>query len=161
MTNAHKINYFTDELLWILDMLKKENLIELVAFVELFNEFDNIPWHRNEIKLTGAEATELRILHEGAIERLRKTYPDILYAFDTVTPLPMEEIIPRNIDVFNFHLYYGWDVYNAFEKGLCLGCLTLEEPEISKKTKCFLKKDIISVKNVINEMNGTVKTGPD
>lgn len=161
LSNEEKIKYFADETIWILDVLKKHNLLDVVAFVELFNEFDNIPWHRNDIKLTSEEATELRIIHEREIDRLKKVYPEILVAFDTKDAVPMEEIVPRNIDVFNFHSYYAWDVYNAFEKSLCFGVVTLDEPEIPEETKFFLKKDIISVKSVANEMNGTVKTGPD
>ncbi|MBR2885503.1 MAG: hypothetical protein IKB93_12085 [Clostridia bacterium] len=161
MPPEQKITYFAEELKRILDTLKSENLIDVVAFAEILNEFDNIPWYRNHTSLTAEEATGLRIVHEREIDKLKKNHPDILFAYDAKNVQPMKEIIPRNIDVFNFHHYYAWNLYDAFENGLCFDVLTLDEPEIPDKTRYFLKNDILSVKDVADTMNSDIKTGPD
>lgn len=156
-----KISFFSSELDKILCVLRKEGIIDVVAFAEIFNEFDNIPWYRASMQLSKEEAVFLRELHEQAIDQLKEHHPDTLFAFDTRTAVPMEDLIPRNADVFNFHFYYAWGLYNAFEKGLCFGTLTLDEPVIPDETRYFLKDDIISVKDVAAEMSGDIRTGLD
>jgi len=153
LSTEGKMSYFADELSRILDVLRKEDLIDIVAFAEIFNEFDGLPFGGEYSgKLTVDEANRLRILHEKEIEKLRKQHPEILFAFDTYTPSVMKELIPRNIDVFNFHSYYLWPIYFEFEKGLV--CRSLEEfEEIPAETRYFLKDELVSVKEVIESMD--------
>ena len=41
-TAADRIRYFTDEHNRVLELLRENGLLQVVAFVELFNEFDNM-----------------------------------------------------------------------------------------------------------------------
>ena len=159
LSAEEKIAFFSSELDRILSALRREGLLDTVAFAELFNEFDGIPWFRGSARPTPEEAAELRTLHEQAIAALKEHHPEVLFAFDTLTPTPMEELIPRNADVFDFHFYYAWGLYNAFEQNLCRP--TLEEPVIPEETRYFLKKDNVSVKDVAAAMNGDIRTGLD
>ncbi len=158
MTTDQKITFFADELDRILDVMKKENLIDIVAFVELFNEFDGIPFaggYGNPLPAEDAEA--LRLIHEREIEKLRKRHPEVLYAYDSYSAYMQEELIPRNIDVFNFHSYYAWPLYKAFEKDV-IQC-SFEEPEFPPETRYYLKEETVKVSDVIKAMGGEVKNG--
>ena len=161
LSAEEKITYFAEELSKILDVLRRENMIDIVAFAEIFNEFNGISFYGNKRELTSDEITELRLIHEREIDKLKKRHPDVLFAFDCWNPTPQEEWIPRNIDVYNFHLYYAWDLYNSFEKGICFGVTTLDEPDIPDETRYFLKDEIITVKEVVEEMGGNIRTGID
>ena len=44
LSTEEKIAFFADELDRILCLLKKEGLIDIVAFAEIFNEFDGLPF---------------------------------------------------------------------------------------------------------------------
>ena len=158
MSTEEKMRYFTDELIRLLDLLRKENLIDIVAFVEIFNEFDGLPFAGEYKRLPAEEANELRILHEHEIDRLKQNHPDVLVAFDTWTPKVQEEMIPRNIDVLNFHIYYLWPLYWVFEKDIVRW--SLEEPEIPAETRYFLKDELVTVKSVAEAMD-CLRTGLD
>lgn len=159
LTTEEKMSFFADELSRILDVLKEENLIDVVAFAEIFNEFDGLPFageYKNDFPAD--EALKLRDMHEKEIDKLKEKHPDILFAFDTWTPNVKDEIVPRNIDVLNFHSYYMWPVYFVFQKDLVQG--TLEEPEIPDDTRYYLKDELVSVKDIATEMK-KVRTGKD
>jgi len=159
LSTEEKISFFADELSRILDVLRQEKLIDIVAFAEIFNEFDGLPFageYKNN--LSKDQANKLRDLHEKEIEKLRKKHPDILFAFDTWTTKVQKEIIPRNIDVLNFHCYYAWPVYFVFQKDIVQW--TLEEPEIPEDTKYYLKDRLVSVSDIMKEMD-IIRTGKD
>ena len=158
MSTEEKMRYFTDELIRLLDLLRQENLIDIVAFVEIFNEFDGLPFAGEYKRLPAEEANALRILHEREIDRLKQNHPDVLVAFDTWTPKVQEEMIPRNIDVLNFHIYYLWPLYWVFEKDIVRW--SLEEPEIPAETRYFLKDELVTVKSVAEAMD-CLRTGLD
>lgn len=158
LTTEEKISYFADELSRILDVLKMENLIDVVAFAEIFNEFDGLPFAGEYKGIKEEEANRLRILHENEIEKLKMQHPEILFAFDTYTPKVQSELIPRNIDVLNFHSYYLWPIYHEFEKGIVKW--SLDEPEIPEETRYYLKDEIIAVKEISKEMDN-LRTGLD
>ncbi len=159
LSTEEKMSYFSDELSRILDVLRKENLIDIVAFAEIFNEFDGLPFAGEyQNSLSDEEAIKLRDLHEKEIDKLKKAHPDMLFAFDTWTPKVNPEIIPRNIDVLNFHCYYAWPVYFVFQKDIV--CWSLEEADIPEDTRYYLKDTLVSVKDIVKEME-VVRTGGD
>ena len=159
LSTEEKISFFACELSKILDLLKENDLADVVAFAEIFNEFDGLPFageYNNDI--SDEKAYMLRDLHEKEIEKLKKKHPDILFAFDTWTPNVKKEIIPRNIDVFNFHFYYAWPVYFVFQKDIVKW--SLEEPQIPDDTRYYLKDELVSVADVMKEMK-SIRTGKD
>lgn len=159
LSTEEKLSYFADELSKILDVLKKENLIDVVAFTEIFNEFDGIPFDgENSINAEKSKLRNLRLLHEKELDKLKSKHPEILFAFDTVTPTVNPEIIPRNIDVLNFHYYYFWSLYDVFERDIVQW--SLEEPEIPEDILYYLKEDRVSVADILKEMN-IMRTGQD
>lgn len=107
-------------------------MIDVVAFAEILNEMNGISFDDTNKEPSNEEITALRFIHEREISKLKEQHPDILFAFDSSIPTPKEEWIPRNIDVYNAHFYYVWDLYNAFEKGF-LGTViaTTHAPERS------------------------------
>lgn len=160
MSTEEQISYFADELGRILDTLRNENLIDIVAFAEIFNEFDGIQFTGGYAQKASPDiADKLRKLHEGEIAKLKNNNPDILFAYDSWTPYMQEELIPRNIDVLNFHWYYAWPVYHVFQQDIVKW--SLDEPEIPESTRYFLKENITSVADIVKEMGGSVKTGLD
>ena len=156
MSTPEKMHFFGQELGRILDVLRRENLIDVVAFAEIFNEFDGLPFAGEQRGMDPEAATELRLLHEKEIADLKQKHPDVLFAFDSCTAYVQEELIPRNIDVWDFHIYYLWPLYYVFEKNLV--SRSLEEPEIPAETRYFLKDELVSVKSVAESMD-CLRTG--
>lgn len=120
LSTEEKISFFADKLDRILCLLKKEGLIDIVAFAEIFNEFDGLPFAGEYKPVSEEEALILRALHEATLDKLKKKHPDILFAYDSWKPNIQESMIPRNIDVLNFHYYYARSIYRHFENG-CIG----------------------------------------
>lgn len=158
LNTEQKISFFAEELGRILHVLKQENLIDVIAFAEIFNEFDGLPFAGEYEEIEADEAERLRKLHEKEIAKLKQQYPEIMFAFDSANADVREELIPRNADVWNFHCYYMWPAYQIFEKGLV--CKSLEEIEIPDETGYYLKENIVSVKEVTSVI-GNVRTGLD
>lgn len=159
ITTEEKMSYFADELSRILHVLKKEKLIDIVAFAEIFNEFDGLPFVTEGYRGVDNEtAKRFRELHEKEIDKLKTEHPDVLFAFDCWTPRVNPELVPRNIDVLNFHCYYLWSVYNVFQKNIIHR--SLEESVIPESTRYFLRDEIIPVAEIAKEM-GVIRTGMD
>lgn len=151
LSTEEKMSHFADDLSRILDVLQKEGLKDIIAFAEIFNEFEGLPFAGNYGPLSVEAATGLRILHEKEIEKLKKNHPDTLFAFDTSRPTIISDLIPRNIDVLNFHSYFLWPIYHEFEKGLIKGQLE-DLKDIPPETRYFLKDEILSVKEISESM---------
>ena len=153
-----KITYFGEELDRILTFLRENNLLHCVAFAEIFNEFDGLPFagEYDPTALSAEEADHLRAVHEAAIDRLREHHPDVLFAYDSAVADMREDLIPRNIDVLNFHNYYLWNVYQAFEKGAIINEAT--EPDLSPETAYFLRMKVTTAETAA-EMGETIRTG--
>lgn len=158
ITDEEKLTFFADELGRILDVLRKEDLIDIVAFAEIFNEFDGLPFVSEYRGVNDEMADRFRVLHEKEIDKLKKWHPDVLFAFDTWTPRVNPKLIPKNIDVLNFHHYYAWSVYNVFQKNLVQR--NLEQPEIPDDVSYFLRDEVLSVADIAKEM-GVVRTGKE
>jgi len=95
-------------------------------------------------------------MHEKAIDKLRAHHPDILFAYDSAVADMREDLIPRNIDVLNFHNYYLWNVYQAFEKGTIINASS--EPDIPEETAQYLKMEL-STAEVAAEAEQVTRTG--
>ncbi len=159
LSTEEKISFFADELDRILCLLKKEGLIDIVAFAEIFNEFDGLPFAGEYKPVSEEEALILRALHEAALDKLKKKHPDILFAYDSWKPNMQESMIPRNIDVLNFHYYYARSIYRHFENG-CIGW-SMEDRIVPPETEYFLIKNRPTIKDTIEAMGGVPKTGRD
>lgn len=158
LSTEEKIAYFGDELDRILTFLREHDLLHCVAFAEIFNEFDGLPFagEYDPTALSAEEAEALRLMHEKAIDKLRAHHPDILFAYDSAVADMREDLIPRNIDVLNFHNYYLWNVYQAFEKGTIINASS--EPDIPEETAQYLKMEL-STAEVAAEAEQVTRTG--
>ena len=104
----------------ILEALRERDLIDVIAFAEIFNEVDGSEFRGNEPSIPSSERmNSIRLLHEQALDFLRTRHPDLRFAFDTCTP-PRDstDLMPRNAQVWNFHSYYLWSVYGILEGNL-------------------------------------------
>lgn len=102
---------------YILLELEKRELDGQIAFVEIFNEVNEHPyfcgerdWGANK-RVTDEEAEIFGKQHTAVIEYLKKEHPQIIFAYDTAGPCQVKETLPENTDVYNFHAYYLWGVY--------------------------------------------------
>jgi hypothetical protein len=131
----------------ILEELEQRGLQEVIAFAEIFNEADGLQF------ITGnEEKTQLntcRGWHEQALEFLKTRHPQIRFAFDTYTPFVNPEYVPRNTQVWNFHSYYLWSVYDVLE-GLVTWGSESEEPTVLESGKRFLQRDMVPFHKVRN-----------
>lgn len=110
---------FAKFLHYILLELKKRDLAECVAFAEIFNEADGLRFingYGNENNLSDEAIAVFRQKHEEALAWLQSEHPDILFCYDSYTPWSDPRQIPGNLQVYNFHYYYLWGVYNALER---------------------------------------------
>jgi len=155
-TMADKIRYFTEEHDRVLRLLRENGLLHVVAFVELFNEFDCMNYTITGIKSTPEQIAEWRSLLEAAYGRLKRNHPELLFAYDSFTPRMRKELIPRNVDVLNFHHYYVWfPLYGWLDKSVS-GEIPKEEdfaPEITH----FLRKDRPHCEDIIRERSRYTK----
>lgn len=159
ISTEEKLSYFADELSRILDVLRQEDLIDIVAFAEIFNEFDGLPFVTEDYRgLDNETANRFRPLHEKGIDKLKTKHPDILFAFDCWTPRVNPNLIPRNIDVLNFHCYYLWSVYNIFQRNIIKR--NFEDLVIPEDIRYYLKEELITVTDIMNEI-GVLRTGKD
>ena len=153
LSMEEKIAHFTKDLNIILDLLKENNLLHCVAFVELFNEMDGIPCPNPPImSLAFASrkyAEKIRTLHEEAIDTLKSNHPEIKVAYDVSQAYIRTDFIPRNIDVLNFHSYYLWSNYFRFEQDKV--CDNLNEPELDESLTQYLNMGITN-DEILDEM---------
>ena len=104
---------FAKFLHYILLELEKRKLSDCIAFAEIFNEADGLYFivNYNKIQLSDEQAAFFRKKHEEALEWLQKQHPDILFGYDVYHPWTDRRLIPSNMQVFNFHSYYLWNIY--------------------------------------------------
>lgn len=100
---------------YILTELEKRQLDDCVAFIEIFNEADGLRFvngYGNENDLSEEEIYSFRQDHENAIAWLKERHSKMLFAFDSYSPWADARQMPRNMDVYNFHGYYMWGIYD-------------------------------------------------
>ncbi len=162
MTTAEKMSYFGKELGTVLRLLKENDLIHVVAFAELFNEFNGVPFASKSdgSPLEAKDAMELRDMHETVIDELHAEFPDTKLAFDITGTFSQEELTPRNVDVLNYHCYSLWDLYAILQKDMFN--IELTEPDYPPEVRRFMKPESewTTVAEVIAE-RGKIRTGLD
>ena len=133
----------------ILEELKRQDLQDVVTFAEIFNESDGLSVAGGYGENTGPkeELNAFRGWHEDALEFLKARHPETRFALDTYTPFVNPELMARNMDVWNFHSYYLWSVYDVLEHEVSWG---EEEPTIASSFRHFLRRDLIPFRVVRN-----------
>lgn len=113
-----RFSAFTKFWHYILQELEQRGLDQQIAFVEVFNEVDEHPylcgareWGAN-VHVSPDETAFFKKQHEEAIQTLQKAHPQILFAFDACTGSRARASMPANAQVYNFHAYFLWDIYN-------------------------------------------------
>jgi hypothetical protein len=140
----------------ILETLRERDLIDVIAFAEIFNEVDGFEFRG------GYEATNptseylngIRLLHEQALGFLRTRHPDVLFAVDTMMADTVLDVIPRNAQVWNFHSYYLWPVYGVFEQGLMRADVDLNDPAAYAAVRRFLRPNVVPFQTVVDSRAG-------
>lgn len=151
LSTEEKFRYFKDEYDKILTLLEKNDLTGQLAFYELFNEFTGI--YFTHVKETGT----IRKYHEKAIAELKRLHPWAKAAYDIgATP---DELIPRNVDFLNYHLYHLWFAYRPFEQDMVIAAEG--DPEYNKITKAFTQENIISVNDIEKARGGRIRSAID
>ena len=107
---------------YILLELEAKGLDSQIAFVEVFNEADDHPYLCGKqgwgsVRNVSAEDTAFyKKQHEEVIAWLREKHPGLLFAYDAATASFAKSNMPQNAQVYNFHSYYLWSLYDdAFE----------------------------------------------
>lgn len=104
----------------ILEELGAHDLLSQLAFAEIFNEADGLPFvggYDNVLNYPAAERRRFREEHEEALAELGRRYPELTFAYSSATPFTDPELMPRNAALWNFHSYYCWPVYDLLERG--------------------------------------------
>ena len=105
----------------LIGLLKERGLHTQIAFVEIANEFDGVPyWQRFREQCAGDEQIQLREfrrLHEEALTFLKDRHPDLLFACDTCASVVPDGMLPRNMQLWNHHMYYLWPIYGKVYEG--------------------------------------------
>ncbi len=134
--------HFAKALDHILEELKGQGLQDVIAFAEILNEADGLKFARGYGEKTQPkELNVFRGWHEGALDYLKERHPEMLFALDTSTPFINPEQMPRNMQVWNFHSYYLWPVYDVFEHEVTWGEGPVE-PTITPSIRHFLWRDL-------------------
>ncbi|MCU0917886.1 MAG: hypothetical protein MUC88_25485, partial [Planctomycetes bacterium] len=133
----------------ILEELKQRGLADTIATAEIFNEVDGF-FHGKPVETVRKH----RRLHEEALDFLKTRHPDIRFSLDTSTPSIDPEIVPRNAQVWTFHSYYLWPVYNVFEQNLMKGDTDLGDPAAYASVRRFLRRDLIPFQAILSSREG-------
>lgn len=153
LTLEEKIVHFAKDVVCILDLLKENDLLHCVAFVEIFNEMDGMPCNNPPIiSLTMASnkyAEKVRTAHEEALDMIKAKHPSVKVAYDIYSAYTRPDLLPRNIDVLNFHSYYLWNLYQVFEQGQVTDFL--KEPELPESVSKYLNMQITN-DDILDEM---------
>jgi hypothetical protein len=148
---SKRFMHFARALDHILAELEQRDMQDAIAFAEVLNEADGLDFvgGYGEKRQPKAELNEFRRWHEDALEFLKARHREIRFALDTYTPFVNTEHVPRNMQVWNFHSYYLWSVYDVLERSVAWGA-TSEEPVIMESVRRFLQKDLVSFRAIRN-----------
>jgi len=146
----NRFMYFAKALDWIITALRERGLHKQLAFAEIFNEADGLPFITDYAKNVCAEETfhNYRRLHEEALDFLRNRHPDLLFAFDAYTTYVNQSLVPRNMQVWNLHSYYLWRAYDVFEGELVCGKADLNDPGSYASIRRFLRPELVPFASV-------------
>jgi hypothetical protein len=143
--------YFARALDFILNELEQRGLQETIAFAEIFNEADGLDFvgFYGEKTQPKEQLNLWRSWHEDALEFLKARHPGVRFALDTYTPYVNPEHVPRNMQVWNFHSYYLWSVYDVLERAITWGAAA-DEPVAGESVRRFLRRDLVPYRVVRN-----------
>jgi len=141
--------YFARALDFLLVELEQRGLQDTIAFAEIFNEADGLPFlgGYGEKNQPREELNRWRSWHEDGLAFVRAHHPGIRFALDTYTPWVNTEHVPRNMQVWNFHSYYLWPVYDVLDHAITWGEAT-EEPVVGKDFRRYLRRDPVPYREV-------------
>ena len=131
---------FAQYLHHILHELEVRGLISQLAYAEIFNEADGLPFvggYNNRCGLSVEERARFREEHERAIAYLKQQHPGILFAYDISAPKADPILAPVNAEVLNFHSYFMWSAYTDFEN----------QPDRWLRKDRVFKQEIIAASN--------------
>ena len=148
--------YFARGLDRILEALRERDLIDVVAFAEIFNEVDGMEFRGGyEANSPSKEhLNSIRLLHEEALDFLGTRHTDIRFALDTCTARTLPDLIPRNAQVWNVHSYYLWPVYKVFEQNLMGSDIDLSDPAAYAPVQRFLRRDLVPFQAILDSRAG-------
>jgi hypothetical protein len=138
--------YFARALDFLLVELEQRGLQDTIAFAEIFNEADGLDFvgfygEKNQPK---EQLNLWRSWHEDALEFVKARHPGVRIALDTYTPYVNTEHVPRNMQVWNFHSYYLWPVYEVLERGVTWNWgAPSDEPVVGAAIRRFLRRDLV------------------
>lgn len=158
LPSKDRFMYWAKENSRLIDLIKERGLHTQIAFVEIMNEVNGL-WH-----LTGLaplpedeqqEFSAFRELHEEALAFLRAKHPDLLFAFDTGSDFVPKEAFPRNMQIWNFHLYYMWPIcLSTYEADVSKPDFDFQNPHKYASIAPFLRKSLTTMEQIRNSTGG-------
>ena len=105
---------FAKFLSYIIEELEEKGLDDRIAFAEIFNEADGLNFINgyNQNNASDEVIAQFKKEHEEALNYLQKKHPQILFAFDSYTPWTDMRQVPDNMQIYNFHNYFMWSIYD-------------------------------------------------
>ena len=152
-----RFQYFAEQLNEIITLLRRHGLSDRIAFAEILNEADGLPFVNGYDGVNGLSVEELhrfRDEHSAALAWLKKNNPDIRFAYDTYTPYTDPELMPRGMDVWNFHSYFMWNIYSEIERKLISRKTDVNDPKELGDLLSFFRKDPKSLEEIRATRNG-------
>ena len=153
-----KFQYFAEQLSHIIDLLRQHGYVEQIAFAEILNEADGLKFlgnYGNSNHVSREERRRFGKDHEEAIAWLRKRHPDVLFAYDTYAVGGTDiDLFPHNLQVWNCHCYYLWEIYSLFEGHLLWGGVDVEDPKENSQAMPYLLNPHRALADIYASRNG-------
>ncbi len=142
----------------ILVELEQRGYAGRIAFAEVFNEADALPFvggYGESSPETRTGYSRFREEHSKALSFLRARHPGLLFGYDTFTPCTRPELFPENAQVWNFHAYWLWSIYRVLEGRYVF------DGEDSGAALRFLRAGSATLDDVIRDCGGKPAASPD
>ena len=137
-----RFQYFAEQLGHIIDLLRENGYVGQIAFAEILNEADGLNFvggYGDAGRLPREERQRFRKDHEEALAWLRSRHPDVLFAYDTYTGGGTDpDLFPQNLQLWNCHSYYLWEIYDIFEGRLVTGGVDVDDPRENAQATPYL-----------------------
>ena len=160
-----KFQYFAEQLDNIITLLRQNGYIEQIAFAEILNEADGLKFvggYSNTAHVLPEERRRFRKDHEEALEWLQRRHPDVLFAYDSYTAGQTDpDLFPRNLQVWNCHCYYMWDIYRLLEGRLLQAGVDVDDPAENGQAMPYLRKPLRPLADVYASREGRLFAAED
>jgi len=147
---------------YIIKELEEKGYDDRIAFVEILNEANGLPFVNGYGGKNGLDDDELAKFtreHEDAILWLKKERPQLIFGYDSYTPWDDPRQIPKNMDVYNFHAYYMWNIYDIVisehKEELILDKYTEEDVRLTRKGRIPAADDWYERETLYNNLDRT------